>query len=245
MKIKILDVNFDNITMTIALKKIENFIQSDNKYEIVTLNPEFLMKARKDAEFKEILNKADLAVPDGVGLVWAARLLGYSVVERVGGADLMEQLVSLAEKKGWTVFFLGAADGVAEEVARVLANRYQKLKIVGTYSGDPSSSADEETVRRINKSNRKINLLFVAYGAPRQEKWIFRNLSKVDANVAIGVGGTFDYISMRKRRAPRLLQNLGLEWLFRLIQEPWRWKRQLWIPFMFLILLERLKKKTP
>jgi N-acetylglucosaminyldiphosphoundecaprenol N-acetyl-beta-D-mannosaminyltransferase len=220
---------------------------------IVTPNPEFVVRAQEDEEFRRILNRADLAVPDGVGLRMAAKVLtlptssstivkifqlfwrwlltGSAAIlrpafldvlpETVSGVDLMFDLCQLAAEKGWTVFFLGGRDGVAEGTAQRLQKQFANLKVVGVYEGEAAAEFDQETRRVI----RPTDILFVAYGAPKQEKWIARNLPHLPVKIAIGVGGAFDFVSGRRKRAPQALRRLGLEWLWRLIQEPPRLPR--------------------
>ena len=238
---EILGVKVDNVTFQEALEKAKKLIDSGGKYYIVTPNPEIIVKAQKDREFKEILNKASLSIPDGIGLVWGAKILGVKLSERVTGTDLLEGLATLSAEHGYNVFLLGAGEGIAEKAAQVLKNRYSNLKIAGTYEGQAASEFDSFARGRLAKL--KIDILAVAYGAPKQERWIARNLPHLNVKLAIGVGGALNYISGEKPRAPGLVQRLGLEWLFRLIRQPWRIRRQLVLPyFAYLVFREKLKK---
>ncbi len=157
--------------------------------------------------------------------------------ERIPGSELVYHLAGLAAEKGWRLFLLGAAPGVAEEAATVFERQYPGLIIAGTYAGSPDPAENEAIVQRINDS--RADLLFVAYGAPRQDKWIWRNREALDTvRVAMGVGGSLDFVSGRAERAPRWVQNIGLEWLHRLYREPWRWRRMLALPrFAFKVLV--------
>jgi N-acetylglucosaminyldiphosphoundecaprenol N-acetyl-beta-D-mannosaminyltransferase len=237
---EILGVRIDKITYQEALEVAKKLLVGKGKHYIVTPNPEIIVKATKDAQFRKVLNKADLSVPDGMGLVWMAKLTGKDVKERVAGTDLLLGLAILAEEHGFNMFLLGAGEGVAKKASEALKKEYPKLEIVGACSGDADSRFDKETRGKI--SNKEIDILAVAYGAPKQEKWIERNLPKLNVKLAIGVGGAFDYISGEKARAPVWVQKIGLEWAFRLVNEPRRLKRQLALPhFVYLVLKERFR----
>lgn len=237
----ILGVRADSVNYGKALSLIEDFVVSGNPHQVVTVNPEFIVAAQSDADFRSILNASSLALPDGVGLLWAARFLGRPLQERVTGTDTVQRVSALAAQKGYNLFLLGAAPGVAVATAARLCEAYPGLRIAGTHAGSPSLEEEDEIVRLIQKAEPDV--LFVAYGAPQQDKWIARNLVRLGIPVAMGVGGAFDFISGQAKRAPRWLQRLGLEWLHRLLHEPWRWRRMLALPkFMWLVVRERLTK---
>jgi len=237
----ILGVRVDNVNYEQALSIIEYFIESGQSHQVVTVNPEFIVAAQSDEEFRQILNASSLALPDGAGLLWAARFLGCPLQERVTGVDTMQRLAALAARKGYRLFLLGAAPGVAVETAARLCKTYPGVTIVGTHAGSPAPEEEDEIVGMIQRA--RPDLLFVAYGAPAQDKWIARNLERLGVPVAMGVGGAFDFISGRAKRAPRWVQRLGLEWLHRLCHEPWRWRRMLALPkFVWLVVRERLAK---
>lgn len=238
-KIKILGIKIDVVDFKTTLVKIEQFIKSQKPHQIVTVNPEFVMTAQQDSEFKEVLNKADLSVPDGIGIVWASRLLGFPLKERVAGVDLVEQIAKLAAEKGYSIYFLGGREKVAEKTAFNLKKKFPALKIAGTESGSPY---ELEIISKIKQASPSV--LFVAFGHPKQEKWIYKYKNRLGVPVMIGVGGAFDFISKNVPRAPKWVQNIGLEWLFRLIKQPWRIKRQLALfRFAYLILKEAVRKK--
>jgi len=237
---EIMGVKVDSVTYPQALEKARKFIESGGKHYIVTPNPEIIVTAQKDRQFKDILNKADLAVPDGIGLIFAARFLGKSLPERVTGVDLLEGLVALAAEHGYNLFILGGGEGVAGKAAVELKKRYSKLKIAGTFSGRAEEEFDKET--RAAFAGKKIDILAVGYGAPKQERWIARNLPLLNVKLAIGVGGAFDFLAGEAPRAPQRIRQLGLEWLYRLVRQTWRLKRQLSLPyFVYLVLKARLK----
>jgi N-acetylglucosaminyldiphosphoundecaprenol N-acetyl-beta-D-mannosaminyltransferase len=199
------------------------------------------MRAQQDAAFRQVLWQADLCIPDGVGLLIAAQWLGRPLPQRVPGSELVYHLADLAAENRWRLFLLGAAEGVAEAAAVILQQQYPGLIIAGTYAGSPDPSENAAIVRRINDS--RADMLFVAYGAPSQDKWIARNKESLTAvRLAMGVGGSLDFITGRAVRAPRWLQNLGLEWLYRLIREPWRWRRMLALPRFALEVLAKGKE---
>ena len=198
------------------------------------------MAAQSDPEFMAILRDADLCLPDGIGLLWASRVLGSPLRERVAGSDLAPAVAGEAARRGWRLFLLGATEGVAGQTASVLKSRYSNLIVAGTFAGSPASDHDEAIAARIRAA--RPDILLVAYGAPAQDKWIARNRPHLHVPVMIGVGGAFDFIAGVVVRAPRWVQSLGLEWLHRLIHQPWRWRRMLALPkFVWLVLLARLR----
>jgi N-acetylglucosaminyldiphosphoundecaprenol N-acetyl-beta-D-mannosaminyltransferase len=179
-----------------------------------------------------------------MGIVYASRSFKNPCKERITGIDLTLELAALAERKKFTIYLLGAAPGIGEEVAIRLKMRYPKIKIVGIYAGSPQKEDEENILGRINKT--KPDLLLVAFGAPKQDKWIAHNLKKMHLSIAIGVGGTFDFIAEKVKRAPLWMQKSGLEWFFRLILEPGRWHRQLALPYFWLkiIRIKLFSKKS-
>jgi N-acetylglucosaminyldiphosphoundecaprenol N-acetyl-beta-D-mannosaminyltransferase len=242
-RVNILGIKIDDVTGEEALARIEQFVSDGRPHVVTTVNPEFIVTAQRDAVFAQILNQADLNLPDGQGLLWAARLLGASLRERVTGVDTVVRLAGLSAQKGYGIYLLGAAEGVAEATAQILSARFPTLRVAGIYAGSPAPEEDDQIVQRILAVNPR--LLFVAYGAPRQEKWIARNLSRLQVPVAMGVGGAFDFISGQTRRAPSWMQRLGLEWLHRLALQPWRWRRMTALPrFGLLVLRQRTRQKT-
>lgn len=198
-------------------------------HQICTTNPEFVMRAQSDAEFLTVLKRADLCLADGIGLVYASRYQGQPLPERVPGSELVYHLAQACAENGWRLFLLGAAEGVAGEAGDILQKRYPKLQIAGSWSGSPHPAENDEIVEMINAA--AADMLYVAYGAPNQDKWIARNRGSLKTvRVAIGIGGSLDFITGRSIRAPGWIQSLGLEWLHRLWMEPWRWRRMLNLP---------------
>lgn len=238
----ILGIRVDAVTSESALDIIGSFLAQGDPHQVVTVNPEFVMAARSNELFRAVLAAAHLALPDGVGLLWAAWLLGQRLPERVAGSDLVPRLAARAAEQGWGLFLLGAAPGIAELAAQRLTAANPGLRVVGCYAGSPSVAEEEAIVARVRAAAPHI--LLVAYGAPAQDLWIARNLTELRVPVCMGIGGTLDFIAGVRKRAPRWLQRLGLEWLYRLWQEPWRWRRQLALPrFAVAVCGERLGRR--
>ncbi|MGI5879629.1 MAG: WecB/TagA/CpsF family glycosyltransferase [Syntrophomonadaceae bacterium] len=235
METRILGCRIDNLDMQQTVDKVESLINSDTAAQIITLNAEILYHAYYDHELRELINRADLVTPDGIGIVWASRKLGQPVKERVTGIDLLQNLCSRAADKGWPIYLLGAAPGVAQTAAENLTQRYPGLKICGIRHGYFGPEDHEQIRADIINSNPA--LLFAGLGAPKQEYWIRDNLPRLETKVCMGVGGSFDVLSGIKQRAPDWIIKLNLEWLYRLMAEPSRLKRQTVLPrFIWLVL---------
>lgn len=245
-KVTILSVRVDNRTSSDIVEVIREWLstRSGKLRHIVTVNPEFIMMARADPSFEHVLNCADLATPDGIGVILAARLQGVHLAGRLTGVDLTGLLAEIREPAP-KLFLLGAADGIAREAAQRLIQQHPGVAITGTWSGSPRDDDLNEIDARITESGA--DTLLVAFGAPEQDLWIERHnqrLAGCGIVIAIGVGGTFDYLSGRVPRAPRLIRRIGFEWLYRLIRQPWRWRRQLALPkFVALVFWERITGK--
>jgi N-acetylglucosaminyldiphosphoundecaprenol N-acetyl-beta-D-mannosaminyltransferase len=210
--------------------------------QICTVNPEFVVDAQTQPAFAAALGRADLRVPDGVGILWAARRQGVAQRERVTGSDGIYHICAEAARRGWRVYFLGAAPGVAEETSRRLTARYPGLRVAGAYSGDPDPEAWPEIHRRLSAA--RPDILFVAFGHPKQDLWIDAHRTELPARVAVGVGGAFDFVAGVTTRAPRWVQRLQLEWLHRLVKEPWRWRRMLKLPVFVGLVLKNKEKSA-
>ena len=229
-KIFLLGVGINNINIDDTLEFIiKGLGKNEKKYYVVTPNPEILVIANANHNYKKVLNNAKLALPDGVGVMLASKFLSKPLGQRVTGVDLVENLCREVSKQPITVGFLGAGPHVAELASECLREKYPDLKINFT-----------EQEWNFEKDYPKTDILFVAFGSPKQEIWIAENLNKLPVKVAIGVGGAFDFISGKTKRAPVIFRKLGLEWLFRLFMQPWRIKRQLrLIKFIFLVFKEK------
>jgi N-acetylglucosaminyldiphosphoundecaprenol N-acetyl-beta-D-mannosaminyltransferase len=235
------------VNITVGKKKeileyiIRGLVELSEKYYVVTPNPEILVIAKKNLYYKKILNGAKLALPDGIGVIIAGKFMGLGLKKRITGVDLMESLCKEVAEKPITVGFLGAGPGIAHSTAECLAKKYPKLKVVFAQEEWDKNGSKLRLEEKEDKI-KTIDILFVAFGSPKQEIWIYENLNRLPVKVAIGVGGAFDFVSGKVRRAPVLLQKAGLEWLFRLIIQPWRIKRQFsLISFIYLIIKERFK----
>ncbi|MGF7184792.1 N-acetylglucosaminyldiphosphoundecaprenol N-acetyl-beta-D-mannosaminyltransferase [Desulfitispora alkaliphila] len=242
MKVNILGAPVDRVDMEGALHFVEKAITENKPKHIITLNAEIIYQAQSETELMEIINQADLVTPDGAGVVWASKELGNPVPERVTGIDLLQEIAKKANATGWRLFFFGAAPGVAAEAAEKLKESYSNINIVGTHHGFIKTQADEDQLLQ-QISEAKPHILLVALGAPRQEYWIKKHKEKLGIPVNIGVGGSFDVISGRIDRAPKWMQKVQLEWLYRLIKEPTRFKRMLALP-KFMGLVKKSTKKS-
>ena len=247
-QVDILGVRIDDITQVEVVAQVGHWLKATQAtaHQIATVNPEFLMLTRHNRIFAQTLQHTALNVPDGIGILYAARLLGYLLRERVAGVDLMCALCQQAAQLQWPVFLLGARPGVAAQTATVLAARYAGLRVVGTHAGSPKPEDRAEIVSRVRAT--RPNLLFVAYGAPAQDIWLSETLPALvngQPILGMGVGGSFDFITGVQQRAPDWIQRIGLEWLHRLLRDPKRWRRQLALPqFGALVMLESFRKRS-
>ncbi len=272
-KVDIAGQKIDNMSYDEVLHSIGNIVSRDRKVYIVTVNPEMMLNACHDELFFDVLTKAEILTPDGVGMLWAAyflsrpkrhnsiqrffQLIGSLVSialaprrirtvlkDRVTGADLFPKIVDYSQSKNWKIFLLGSEKGIAKKAMARLSSLYPEAEFVGCYSGTPHHHEEDEICGLINKSQPDI--LFVAYGSPDQEFWICRNLFKLDSvKLAIGVGGAFDFYAGKIKRAPKWMQKAGLEWCWRFLRQPSRIKR-IWnatFRFVGLIYDEKNKRK--
>ena len=210
-----------------ALDRIEKLVEAGGHHLVATVNPEFVMRASKDSDFARVLESAALCLPDGTGVVWAARRQGCPIGVPVAGVDLIPPLAAMCARRGFRLFLLGAAPGVAEDYASRLRAQHPGLE-VAAHSGSPDPSSDEEALKLIRAHQTQV--LLVAYGAPKQELWIDRMKNRADFAVAMGVGGSFDYLTGRVPRAPVWMRRAGLEWTHRLVYQPWRIRRMAVLP---------------
>jgi N-acetylglucosaminyldiphosphoundecaprenol N-acetyl-beta-D-mannosaminyltransferase len=231
---RVLGVRVDCLDMDAALDRIAQLVDAGGHHLVATVNPEFVMRAGVDPEFARVLESADLCLADGSGVVWAARRQGCATQEPVTGVDLIPLLAALCARRHFRLFLLGAASGVAAELASRLRADEPGLQ-VEVHPGSPDPSSDAETMALIERY--RPNVLLVAYGAPSQELWIDRLGDRLGDAVAIGVGGSFDYLTGRVPRAPAWMRRAGLEWLFRLVRQPWRIRRMAVLPLYALRVL--------
>ncbi|MDC7719345.1 WecB/TagA/CpsF family glycosyltransferase [Priestia megaterium] len=233
MKENILGIDVCSDTYDELAVKLLQDIDKGRKSFIVAINPEKIMKAQEDRELKSLLNQATYQIPDGIGVILASKLKKGRIRERVTGIDMMLKLCKEATNNGKRIFLYGAKPGIADEAKAKLEEMFPGILIIGTLNG---YEKNEEVIERtINDSGAEI--VFVALGSPAQENWIIAHKEKLNPSVYQGVGGSFDVISGRLNRAPAVFQKFGLEWLYRLLKEPWRWKRQLELPRFLLRVL--------
>jgi N-acetylglucosaminyldiphosphoundecaprenol N-acetyl-beta-D-mannosaminyltransferase len=227
-RVEISGVQIDNVTMCQAFEQIERLIARASPAYIVTPNVDHVVKLQRNAAFGSVYQGAALVLADGMPLLWAARFLGTPLKQKVSGSDLFPRFCQLAAERGYRLFFLGGQPGAAERAASVLAERHPDLRVVGTYCPPMRFEHDDEEneriIRMLNES--RPDVVFVGVGAPKQELWIARHHKRYAAAVSIGVGASFDFVAGYVRRAPRVVQRLGLEWLWRLAQEPRRMHRR-------------------
>jgi len=266
-QIKLLDIKIDNISYKDTLKEIEDFIASKKPHQICTVNPEYLMQSKKDEELKHILNQSALNVADGGGLLYGARYTRQKLDYKVTGVDLIWKIAELSNKKQYRIFLLGGENDVAIKTAQILRHKFPKINIAGTFEGKPliklisrkiwqanyrvRRSLDMRRKSNINKNNSQImaqiakakpDILLVAYGCPKQDKFIARYAQYLNVPVMIGVGGAFDYISGKISRAPVWMRNIHLEWLYRLFAEPKRFNRIITATIRFPLAVIKHKK---
>ena len=221
------------------ISEIERRLNNGEKMFIVTLNVSILMEAMKDPSYRKIIEEASMVIPDGSGIVWALDVIANVKTDRVTGIDTMTHLCELSKRKGWKVYLLGAREDVAKKACENL--RRNGVNVVGYHHG--YFEKDGEVIVEI--LSKKPDLLFVGMGVPKQERWIHEHFKKIPVRLAMGVGGSIDVVSGRKKRAPEFVQKMKLEWLYRFLQSPWN-KRKIpfqIMKFVFLVLRERKKRK--
>lgn len=238
-KVTILGIPFDNMTRKEFLKALYERLNTGQKTFLVTANPEIVMYARDNPDYYQLLMQADFIAPDGIGIVKASHALGTPIKERVPGFELMLGLLEIADLEKKNVYFIGAEEEIIELTISEVKKKWPNIKIAGYHHGY-FNHADPEMIKKVKKTEP--DMIFVAFGFPRQEKWISNYLSQVDHGIAVGVGGSFDVLSGKTKRAPKLVQYFHVEWLYRLIKQPSRYKRMSVLP-KFLQEIYRQKKK--
>lgn len=246
IKTTLFDIGITNAKENKILEFVLHAIENTNKkLFIVTPNPEIIVYAAKHRKYTSILNSAEIALCDGVGLFISSRFLGTPIQQRITGVHFMEALCEQVSKKSVTVGFLGGRNGVAQLTADRLLGKYPELKVafVGEESDELFNFQNIDRLKLDTEKSKNIDILFVAFGFPKQEEWMFENIGKLDVRMMMGVGGSFDYLSGQVYRAPKFIQAVGFEWLYRLIRQPRRWKRQLaLIEFLKMVFREKFNK---
>lgn len=235
----------DRCTLQQALNRCAAAVTSTSgPLQVVTLNPEMVMQARRQPELARVIRAAGLILPDGAGVVWASRRLGTPVPGRIAGADFLGDLAEMAAARDWSIFLLGGAPGVAEAAAPTLQLAHPGLRVGGVWGGSPAQDEAAAIASRVRSSGAVV--LAVAFGVPQQDLWLSRHLGETGARVGIGVGGTLDYLAGRVPRAPTILRKAGLEWSFRLVRQPWRLPRMLrGAPFFWEVVQESRRTSPP
>ncbi len=245
MKIQLLNIHIDNLTMTETISLIEKSIENQKQIHHVVVNAGKMVQMQNDAQLRNSVNNSDIINADGQAVVWASKILNKPLKERVAGIDLMQNLVKLAHKKNYKIFLFGAKEEVVQKVAQIYTNRYGKSILAGFRNGYYKQEEEKEIAKII--ANSGANILFVAITSPKKEIFLNKYKSRLQSvNFIMGVGGSFDVIAGKTKRAPLWMQKAGLEWLYRLIQEPKRmWKRYLIgnSKFIWLVLKEKFKNK--
>lgn len=235
-------VMVDNVTMDEALARVMAMLEGNSPGKVYTPNSEIIMEATRNPELMDILNGADLLVADGAGVVLASRILNQPVSQKVSGIDLIKRILINTDLRPVSFFIFGGKPGVAEQASINILSEFPRANIVGFRNGYFSSEEEEEILRKINEA--KPEIVLVGLGAPKQEKWIHENARKLNCKVLMGIGGSIDVFAGTAQLAPEFMRKAGLEWLFRLMKEPRRYKRMLDLPrFMMLTIKERLRKK--
>lgn len=246
-RMRILNVPVDMVDEQTALLNFRELMKTEGCSLIVTPNSEIIVNALKDTELKRIIEQADLVIPDGIGLVYASKIMGVPLKERVTGIDFLNGILGYLEETGQSVFLLGSkpgdgnSPGIAEMAAVKMQEKYKTLQVAGTYHGYFETPDEDEIVKAINDSGA--DFLCVALGSPKQEKFVFRHRSELKVKGAIGVGGSLDVWAGALKRAPEFYRKHGLEWLYRLILEPSRYKRMAALPlFMIKVVISRFRR---
>lgn len=236
-RLRLLNMRVDSVTMEEALCMIENMLRKDKKSYIVAVNVDVAMKIEKDPYLKKITDEADMVLVDGKPLVWISKMLKHPVKAKISGSDLVPLLCKMAAQKGYTVFLLGGKEGVAEKAKTNLEGRYPGIRIVSAYAPPFGFENDRTELTKINGmiSSLHPDLLIVCFGCPKQEKFIYENISKYNARVSVCAGAAVDFLAGNVRRAPKWMSDHGLEWFYRFLREPRRLFKRYFVDDMKII----------
>ncbi len=240
--LEVLEVSIDRVTLSQAEQATWDFLKQDKAHMIFTPNSEIIMVAQQDKELKDVLNSGDLIIADGIGVVYASKILKKPIAERVAGFDLAKQIIEKLPQKEHKLYFLGGKPGVAKAAKDNLEKQYPGIQIVGTHDGYFDEEQEAEIIHEINQL--KPDILFVCLGMGKQEKWIYNHRGKLSVKVCMGIGGSLDVFAGRVQRAPDFYCKYGLEWFYRLVKEPWRYKRMLALPKFALMVLLKGKRQA-
>lgn len=237
-RLDVLGVGIDKVTSQQALEKIGEFIASGQPHQIVTANAEIIYQASKNEKMRNIINNAQMVTADGSGVVWASRQLGEPLEQRVTGIDLVNSICEQSAKDKWKIYILGSAPGVAATAAVNIRDKFPGCNIVGTHHGYFNAKEEKQILAELEQL--KPDVLFVALGAPKQEYWIADHLADLGIPVGMGIGGSMDVLSGNVKRAPKWMQKMSLEWLYRFLIQPTRFKRMLALP-KFMLAVKKQK----
>lgn len=240
-RLEILGIGIDRIDSNEALRQIGQFIASGTPHQIVTANAEIIYQASKNEKMKDVINAAQMVTADGSGVVWASRQLGQPLAQRVTGIDLVNSICEQSAKDKWKIYILGSAPGVADTAANNIRDRFPGCNIVGTHHGYFNEQEEAQIIAELEQLQPDV--LFVALGAPKQEYWIADHIQQLNIPVAMGIGGSMDVLSGNVKRAPKWMQKMSLEWLYRLLIQPTRFKRVLALPKFMLAVKKQAKNK--
>lgn len=240
-RLEILGVGIDKVNSQQALEKIGEFIASGQSHQIVTANAEIIYQASKNEKMRNVINNAQMVTADGSGVVWASRQLGEPLEQRVTGIDLVNSICEQSAKDKWKIYILGSAPGVAATAAVNIRDKFPGCNIVGTHHGYFNAKEEKQILAELKQL--KPDVLFVALGAPKQEYWIADHLADLGIPVGMGIGGSMDVLSGNVKRAPEWMQKMSLEWLYRLLIQPARFKRVLALPKFMLAVRKQAKQK--
>jgi len=246
-RVRFLNVSLDNLTMAEALVSADTLIQKNQCAYVLTPNVDHIVLLETDKELAAAYASADLILTDGMPIVWCSKLMGHPVKEKISGSDFLPKLCEMAADKGYSMFFLGAAEGVAEIAAQKLQQKYQGLKIPACYSPPMNFENNPEEMTKIEEMIKKVkpDILVVALGCPKQEVLIYKNHSRWNVPLSIGVGASLDFVAGRVKRAPKWMSRCGLEWFYRLIKEPRRmFRRYILRDWRFVTLLWKYRKNN-
>lgn len=242
--VTIFGVPISKMNMNQTVDYLAQAIDKRQPHQVITANPIMVMSALQDPAYMRMMKQAELIVPDGAGVVWAAGYVGNPVQERVAGYDLLQELMKAGQRRGWRVYMVGASSEVIEAAASRLKQLYPELKLVGFRDGFFGEKEDSDVIRAIREA--KPDILLVGRSAATQEPWIAQYKEQLGVPVMMGIGGSFDVLSGKLKRAPLLFQKLRLEWFYRLLQEPWRYKRMLVLPkFAMKVIREKENVQKP
>lgn len=240
-RMKFMNTEIDNLTMAEALEAIDQLIQENKSAYVVTPNVDHIVQLETNTELQDVYKNASLILTDGKPLLWIAKWYGTPIKEKISGSDLFPLLCDMAARKGYKMFFLGAAEGVAAKAAENLSNRYEELQIVGTYSppfGFEKSQMEMEKIKSMIKES-KPDILIVGLGCPKQEKFMYRHCNELGVPISFGLGASFDFEAGNIKRAPRWMSDHGLEWLFRITQDPKRMAKRYLVDDLKIVKLVR------